>query len=87
VRAALHRLGIGTLASDTQIIPAIIGADAETLAAARLMETQGILAVAIRPPTVPPATGRLRLTLTAAHSQADLDQLVHAFGALGRAGA
>ena len=87
VRHALHRLGIGTLASDTQIIPAIIGADAETLAAARLMETQGILAVAIRPPTVPPATGRLRLTLTAAHSQADLDQLVHAFGALGRAGA
>jgi 8-amino-7-oxononanoate synthase len=86
-RAALHGLGIDTLASDTQIIPAIIGADRETLAASRALEAQGILAVAIRPPTVPPGTGRLRLTLTAAHSAADIDQLIQAFQALGRAGA
>jgi 8-amino-7-oxononanoate synthase len=87
VRSALHRLGIDTLASTTQIIPALMGAEAETLAAARLLETQGILAVPIRPPTVPPGTGRLRLTLTAAHTEADLEQLIHAFGTLGRAGA
>jgi len=87
VRRALHRLGIDTLASDTQIIPAIIGSDADTLAAARLMEAAGILAVGIRPPTVPAGTGRLRLTLTAAHTAADLDQLLQAFHALGRAGA
>jgi 8-amino-7-oxononanoate synthase len=87
VRAALGRLGIDTLASDTQIIPAIIGADAETLAAARQMERLGNLAVAIRPPTVPAGTGRLRLALSAAHSEADVDQLIHAFQALGSAGA
>ena len=87
VRRALHRLGIDTLASDTQIIPAIIGSDADTLAAARLMEAAGLLAVGIRPPTVPAGTGRLRLTLTAAHTAADLDQLLQAFHALGRAGA
>jgi len=87
VREALRKLGIDTLASDTQIIPAVLGGDADTLAASRLLEARGILAVAIRPPTVPPGTGRLRLALSAAHSDADLDQLVHAFQALGRAGA
>jgi len=87
VREALGRLGIDTLASDTQIIPAIIGGDADTLAAARLLEGEGILAVGIRPPTVPPGTGRLRLALSAAHSAADIDRLIHAFQALGRAGA
>jgi len=87
VRTALHRLGIDTLDSTTQIIPALMGGEAETLAAARLLEAQGILAVPIRPPTVPPGTGRLRLTLSAAHTEADLEQLLHAFGTLGRAGA
>ena len=65
----------------------VLGGDADTLAGSRLLEARGILAVAIRPPTVPPGTGRLRLALSAAHSDADLDQLVHAFQALGRAGA
>ena len=87
VRAALRRLGLDTLGSDTQIIPAVLGSEADTLAGARLLEGAGILAVAIRPPTVPPGTGRLRLALSAAHSAADLDQLLQAFGALGRAGA
>jgi len=86
-REGLARLGVDTLASDTQIIPAIIGADAETVEASRQLEARGILAVAIRPPTVPPGTGRLRLALSAAHSAADIDQLLEAFGALGRAGA
>ena len=87
VRAALRGLGIDTLASDTQIIPAIIGSEADTLAAARDLAARGILAAGIRPPTVPPGTGRLRLTLSSAHSDEDLDRLIAAFGALGRAGA
>jgi 8-amino-7-oxononanoate synthase len=64
-RAALRRLGIDTLASDTQIIPAVIGTDADTLATSRTLEAEGVLAVAIRPPTVPPGTGRLQLSLSA----------------------
>lgn len=87
VRAGLRRLGLDTLASDTQIIPAVMGSDNDTLAAAQTLEEAGILAVAIRPPTVPPGTGRLRLTLTAAHTEAQVDQLLHAFGTLGRLGA
>lgn len=87
VRIGLQHLGLDTLASDTQIIPAIMGSDDDTLAAASALEEAGILAVAIRPPTVPPGTGRLRLTLTAAHTEAQVDRLLHAFGALGRLGA
>lgn len=87
VRCALGRLGIDTLGSDTQIIPAILGSDGDTLAGSRLLEEQGILAVGIRPPTVPPGTGRLRLALSAAHTAADIDLLIHAFHLMGRAGA
>lgn len=86
VRQGLRQMGVDTLASSTQIIPAIIGSDEDTLAAARHMEKEGILAVAIRPPTVPPNTGRLRLTVTAAHTMADVDQLLQAFSSLGKTG-
>ena len=87
VRAALRGLGIDTLASDTQIVPAVLGSDAETLAGSRFLEERGVLAVGIRPPTVPPGTGRLRLALSAAHTGEDLDLLIRALQGLGRAGA
>jgi 8-amino-7-oxononanoate synthase len=87
IRVGLQRLGLDTLASDTQIIPAVMGSDGDTLAAAQALEKAGILAVAIRPPTVPPGTGRLRLTVTAAHTEAQVDHLLEAFGTLGRLGA
>lgn len=87
VRTALNKLGIDTLASDTQIIPAIIGSEADTLAAARFMEDRGLLTVAIRPPTVPPGGGRLRLALSAAHTDEDINALTDAFTAFARAGA
>jgi len=87
VRGALRALGIDTLASDTQIIPAVLGTDADTLEGSRFLEEQGVLAVGIRPPTVPQGTGRLRLALSAAHTEADIDLLIHALQGLGRAGA
>ncbi|GAB3124785.1 aminotransferase class I/II-fold pyridoxal phosphate-dependent enzyme [Novispirillum itersonii] len=87
VRGVLHGLGIDTLTSDTQIIPAVIGAEADTLAAARFMEQRGLLTVAIRPPTVPPGSGRLRLALSAAHTPEDIAALTDAFTAFARAGA
>ena len=78
LRAGLAEAGIDTLASTTQIIPAIVGEEHGALDAARRLEAAGVLAVAIRPPTVPKGTSRLRLTLSAAHSEADVERVLGA---------
>jgi 8-amino-7-oxononanoate synthase len=87
LRAALARMGIGTLASSTQIVPAVFGADADALAAARILGEHGVLAPAIRPPTVPEGTARLRFSVSAGHTDENLDQLLQALAALGRVSA
>jgi 8-amino-7-oxononanoate synthase len=81
LRAALHDLAMGTADSSTQIVPAIVGDASQALALAKDLEAAGILAVAIRPPTVPQGTSRLRIALSAAHSDADLDALIQALSA------
>jgi 8-amino-7-oxononanoate synthase len=64
--------------AQSPIVPVVLG-DAETaLAAAADLQRQGLLAVAIRPPTVPAGTARLRLTFAAEHGDADVDRLVAA---------
>ena len=64
--------------SITAIHPIVIGsADAAMEASRRLLE-RGILVPAIRPPTVPEGTSRLRVSLSAAHADADIDDLVEA---------
>jgi 8-amino-7-oxononanoate synthase len=63
LRDALALRNYDTLNSSTQIIPAVIGSEADALAAARRLEDAGILAVAIRPPTVAAGTSRLRFAL------------------------
>ena len=63
LREALTLRGYDTLKSSTQIVPAVIGSEADALAAARRLEDAGILAVAIRPPTVAAGTSRLRFAL------------------------
>lgn len=77
-RAGLAGLGIDDGGSSTQIVPAIIGAEEDALALSARLEAQGMLASAIRPPTVPPGTSRLRIALRAGHSLADVDALVAA---------
>jgi 8-amino-7-oxononanoate synthase len=72
-RAAQSRLRV--MESQTAIQPIVLGTDAAALAADRLLKNNGILAIAIRPPTVPEGSARLRLTLRADHTDADLDQL------------
>jgi 8-amino-7-oxononanoate synthase len=78
LRAACAAAGLDTLASTTQIVPAVLGPEAPALAAMAALEDAGLLAVAIRPPTVPPGTSRLRLALSAAHDEAQVERLCDA---------
>jgi 8-amino-7-oxononanoate synthase len=67
-------LGLPDAASP--IVPLIIGEAREALALSKVLETEGFLVTAIRPPTVPEGTSRLRFTFTAAHRDEDVDRLV-----------
>lgn len=60
------------------IIPIIVGDEDRALAASEALARQGVLVPAIRPPTVPAGTSRLRVTVSAAHTGDDLDRLVAA---------
>ena len=57
----------------------IVGEAQRALAISRALEEQGFLVTAIRPPTVPAGTARLRVTLSAAHEERQVDALVAAF--------
>ena len=59
------------------IVPLILGDEDETLAASALLEAEGFLVTAIRPPTVPKGTARLRFTFTAQHDEADILRLAN----------
>jgi 7-keto-8-aminopelargonate synthetase-like enzyme len=72
-RERLQQAGLKTLDSESQIIPVLIGENARTLAIAGRLKAKGILAVAIRPPTVPEGTARLRLSVTLDHTPQDLE--------------
>jgi len=79
-RLGIRELGVDLLPSDTPIQPVIVGNADAVLAASRALETRGFFITAIRPPTVPQGTSRLRITLTAAHTNEDVDRLVSALG-------
>jgi 8-amino-7-oxononanoate synthase len=72
-RTRLAQFGFDTCGSSTQIVPLVTGDSAAALALSSALEDAGVLAVAIRPPTVPPGTARLRFSLTALHEDADLE--------------
>ncbi len=59
-------------------MPVIVGEEEATLAASRLLADEGFLAAAIRPPTVPAGTARLRLTFTAQHPDDQIARLARA---------
>jgi 8-amino-7-oxononanoate synthase len=57
------------------IVPLVIGEAEAALKASQLLEAEGFLVIAIRPPTVPAGTARLRFTFSAAHPDADIERL------------
>jgi len=70
------------LPSDSAIQPLIIGSNEEALQAAAALDEKGLWVPAIRPPTVPAGSARLRITLSAAHTMQDIDALAQALNAL-----
>ena len=75
------QLGIALGASQTPIQPLILGDEKRTLALSQYLFARGLWVAAIRPPTVPPGTARLRITLSAAHKDAQIDRLLDALAA------
>jgi 8-amino-7-oxononanoate synthase len=78
------RFGWQWMPSPTAIQPIVIGENAPALALAAALESEGIRIAAIRPPTVPAGTARLRITLSAAHTDADIERLAQALEAAGQ---
>jgi 8-amino-7-oxononanoate synthase len=79
-------LGLRLLDSDTPIQPILIGEERAAVAASEALLDAGLWIAAIRPPAVPKGSSRLRITLSAAHSDADLDRLLEALSRLVRTG-
>ncbi len=77
-REILQENGLDTGLSTTQIIPVIIGSDQKTMAVAKSLEEKGFLVGAIRPPTVPEGSARLRVTLSAVHTIEQIKGLAQA---------
>jgi 8-amino-7-oxononanoate synthase len=73
-RRGLQDAGFDTLDSETQIVPVLVGKNEPALKFAAALRAQGLMAVALRPPTVPPGRARVRFSLSAAHAAADLAQ-------------
>jgi 8-amino-7-oxononanoate synthase len=83
LREGLAALKLGALMpSDTPIQPLLIGANADAVRLSQALLERGLLVPAIRTPTVPVNTARLRITLSAAHSADDVAQLIEALHAL-----
>ena len=78
----LASLGVSIAPSATPILPLLAGSSDQALQASQEAFTQGIFATAIRPPTVPDGSARLRATVMATHSEEDIDQAVRIFGKL-----
>jgi 8-amino-7-oxononanoate synthase len=79
LRAGLERLGFRIGQTESPILPVIMGESDAALSLSRALFSHGVYVIAIRPPTVPPGTARLRVTPTAAHSRRELDEALFAF--------
>lgn len=83
-RQGAEQLGLPLMDSQTPIQPIIAGSAERALGWSRQLEAQGILVTAIRPPTVPEGSARLRITFSALHTDEQVDRLLEALGRLER---
>ncbi|MFT6958483.1 MAG: 8-amino-7-oxononanoate synthase, partial [Halieaceae bacterium] len=70
------QMGVPLMSSNGPIQPLQVGDAAQSVTLSDSLKKHGLLVSAIRPPTVPPGTSRLRITLTAGHSESQIDQLI-----------
>jgi len=80
-RAGAKELGLNVMESLTPIQPVLIGDDQQAIKIGKALEEKGILVGVIRPPTVPEGSARLRITLSANHSEQHVTQLLNALEA------
>lgn len=80
----LKRLGFNTLKSETPIIPILTGDIQKTIHFSESLFESGIYAVPIRPPTVPEGSCRIRTTVTAAHTESDIEFCLRTFEKVGK---
>jgi len=78
LRTGLNDLPWPLMLSDTAIQPLLIGDSKQALALSEGLRERGLWVAAIRPPTVPQGTSRLRITLSAAHTETDVEELIGA---------
>lgn len=79
-REALRRNG-WTVGGESQIVPVVVGDSAIAVSLSKMLEERGFLAMPARPPTVPEGSARLRFSLTAAHTDRQIADVVEALGA------
>jgi 7-keto-8-aminopelargonate synthetase-like enzyme len=78
-KEGLKRLGFSLGQSQSQILPLIIGDAQKCMAFSERLLQEGVFAQGIRPPTIPPGTSRLRITLMATHTHEHLHRALKAF--------
>jgi 8-amino-7-oxononanoate synthase len=83
-RHGLQTAGFDTLGSETQIVPVLVGKNEPTLKFAAALRQRGLMAVGLRPPTVPPGKARVRFSLSAAHGAEDLARALETIVETGR---
>ncbi len=77
-RSLMAAAGLDTGASSTQIVPVLLGGAERAVGLARALEAEGLLGVAIRPPTVPVGSSRIRFAFSARHDGSEVDRLAEA---------
>ncbi|KAA0873875.1 8-amino-7-oxononanoate synthase [Nitrincola tapanii] len=83
-RTGCQALGLNLMPSSTPIQPLVVGSAQAALAMSDALRARGIWVTAIRPPTVPEGTARLRVTLTASHTSEQVDRLLNALAQASR---